>query len=44
VGLLVGFVGAGLAVAKPETMRAAGRLFGLLRFVIADAGRQVIGG
>ena len=30
VGLLVGLVGAGLAVAKPETVRAAGRTFGII--------------
>jgi hypothetical protein len=42
VGLLVGLVGAGLAVAKPQTMRAAGRTFGVVRFMITDAGRQAI--
>jgi hypothetical protein len=43
VGLLVGLVGAGLAVAKSETMKAAGRTFGAVRFVITNAGRQAIG-
>jgi hypothetical protein len=37
-------VGAGLAVAKPETMTAAGRTFGVVRFVITDGGRATIGG
>jgi hypothetical protein len=32
VGLLVGLVGAALAVAKPQTMKAAGP-FGVVRFV-----------
>jgi hypothetical protein len=44
VGLLVGLVGAGLAVAKSETMKAAGRSFGVVRFVITDLGRATIGG
>src|SRR5208282_4806567 len=44
VGLLVGLVGAGLAVAKSETMMAAGRSFGVVRFVITDLGRATIGG
>jgi hypothetical protein len=35
----VGLVGAGLAVAKSETMKAAGRSFGVVRFVITDLGR-----
>jgi hypothetical protein len=44
VGLLVGLVGAGLAVAKSETMKAAGRSFGVVRFVITDLGRATVGG
>jgi hypothetical protein len=43
VGLLAGLVRAGLAVAKPKTMREAGRTFGVVRFMITDAGRQAIG-
>jgi hypothetical protein len=41
--LLVGLVGAGYAVAKPQTMRAAGMTFGVMRFVITDAGRRALG-
>jgi hypothetical protein len=41
--LLVGLVGAGYAVAKPQTMRAAGRTLGVMRFVITDAGRRALG-
>jgi hypothetical protein len=41
VRLLVGFVGAGFTVARPETTTAAGRTFGLLRFVIAERGGLV---
>jgi hypothetical protein len=37
VGPLVGLVGAGLAVAKPETMKAAGRSFSVVRFVITKS-------
>jgi hypothetical protein len=44
VGLLVGLVGAGLAAAKSETMKAAGRSFGVVRFVITDPGRATFGG
>ena len=33
----MGLVGAGLAVAKSETMKAAGRSFGVVRFVITDS-------
>jgi hypothetical protein len=42
VGLLVGLVGTGYAVAKPETMVAAGKTFSVVRFVITDSGRQAI--
>jgi hypothetical protein len=41
VGLLIGLVGTGYAVA--ETMVAAGKTFNFLRFVITDSGRQAIG-
>jgi hypothetical protein len=40
--LLVGLVGAGYAVAKPRTIRAAGMTFGAMRFVITDAGRRAL--
>jgi hypothetical protein len=43
VGLLVGLVTAGLAVAKPDTMNAAGRTFSVVRFVITNSGRDAIG-
>jgi hypothetical protein len=43
VGLLVGLVGTGYAVVKPETMVAAGKTFNVVRFVITDSGRQAIG-
>jgi hypothetical protein len=43
VGLMVGLVGAGLAGAKPETMKAAGRSFGVVRFLITDRGRAALG-
>jgi hypothetical protein len=42
VGLLVGLVGTGYAVAKPATMVAAGKTFSVVRFVITDSGRQAI--
>jgi hypothetical protein len=41
--LVVGLVGWGYADAKPQTMRAAGKTFGFMRFVITDAGRRAIG-
>ena len=44
VGLLVGLVGAGLAITKSETMKAGGRSFGVVRFVITDLGRATVGG
>jgi hypothetical protein len=40
--LLVGLVVAGYAVTKPQTMRAAGKTFGIVRFAITDAGRRAI--
>jgi hypothetical protein len=43
VGLLVGLVAAGLAVAKSETMNAAGRTFSVVRFMITGSGRYAIG-
>jgi hypothetical protein len=39
VRLLLGLVGAELAIARPETMKAAGRSFSVVRFVITDLGR-----
>jgi hypothetical protein len=42
VGLLVGLVAAGFAVAKPDTMQAAGKTFSVVRFVITDSGRSAI--
>jgi hypothetical protein len=41
--LLVGLAACGYAVAKPQTMRAAGKTFGFMRFVITDSGRTAIG-
>jgi hypothetical protein len=41
--LLVDLVARGYAVAKPQTMRAAGKTFGFMRFVISDSGRRAIG-
>jgi hypothetical protein len=38
------FVGAELAAAKSETMKAAGRSFAVVRFVITDLGRATVGG
>jgi hypothetical protein len=38
--LLVGLAARGYAVAKPQTMRAAGKTFGFMRFVITDSGRR----
>jgi hypothetical protein len=43
VGLLVGLVGTGYAVVKPETMVTAGKTFNVVRFVVTDLGRQAIG-
>jgi hypothetical protein len=40
---LVGLVAAGLAVAEPETMNAAGRTFSVVRFMITGSGRYAIG-
>jgi hypothetical protein len=41
--LIVGLVGAGYAEARPQTMRAAGKTFAFMRFVITGAGRGAIG-
>jgi hypothetical protein len=41
--LVVSLVGRGYAVVKPQTMRAAGRSFGFVRFVITDSGRTASG-
>jgi hypothetical protein len=41
--LLVELVARRYAVAKPQTMRAAGKTFGFVRFVITDSGRRAIG-
>jgi hypothetical protein len=41
--LIVGLVGAGYAEAKPRTMKAAGKTFAFMRFVITSAGRRAIG-
>jgi hypothetical protein len=40
----VDLVGAGLAVAKSGTMKAIGRSFGVVRFLITDLGRATVGG
>jgi hypothetical protein len=37
--LIVGLVGAGYTEAKPRTMRAGGKTFAFMRFVITGAGR-----
>jgi hypothetical protein len=42
--LIVGLVGAGYAEAKPRTMKAAGKTFAFMRFVITSAGRRAIEG
>ena len=41
--LIVALVGAGYTEAKPRTMRAGGKTFAFMRFVITGAGRGVIG-
>jgi hypothetical protein len=41
--LLVELAAYGYVVARPETMKAAGRTFGLIRFLITDSGRTAIG-
>jgi hypothetical protein len=41
--LLVELVAYGYVVARPETMKAAGKTFGFMRFVITDSGRTAIG-
>jgi hypothetical protein len=40
---IVELVGAGYTEAKPQTMRAAGKTFAFMRFVITGAGRRAIG-
>jgi Triosephosphate isomerase len=42
VGLFAGLVRAGLAVAKPEVVKAGGRTLSFVRVVITDAGRQAL--
>jgi hypothetical protein len=42
--LLVELAAYGYVVARPETMKAAGKTFGFMRFVITDSGRTAIGG
>src|SRR5262249_17867147 len=41
--LIVGLVGAGYAEAKPRTMKAGGRTFAFMQFVITGAGRRGFG-
>ena len=41
--LLVELAAYGYVVARPETMKAAGKIFGFMRFVITDSGRTAIG-
>jgi hypothetical protein len=41
--LIVGLVAAGYTEAKPQTMKAAGKTFAFMRFVITSAGRRGIG-
>jgi hypothetical protein len=41
--LLVGLIGAGYVAVRHHTMKAAGRTFGFMRFVITDSGRTAIG-
>jgi hypothetical protein len=41
--LLVELAARGYTVARPETMKAAGKTFGFMRFVITDSGRTAIG-
>jgi hypothetical protein len=43
-GLLSRIVRAGLAVAKPEIVKADGRTLSLVRLTITDAGRQALAG
>jgi hypothetical protein len=40
--LIVGLVGSGFAEAKPRTMKAAGKTFAFMRFVITSAGQRVL--
>jgi hypothetical protein len=41
--LLVELAAYGYVAARPETMKAAGKTFGFMRFVITDSGRTAIG-
>jgi hypothetical protein len=41
--LLVGLMRVGYVAARPHTMKAAGRTFAVMRFVITEAGRRAIG-
>jgi hypothetical protein len=42
VGLLAGLVRAGLAVAKPEVVKAGGRTLSFVRVVLTDAGQRAL--
>ena len=42
IGLMIGMVGAGLISARPYIMKVGRRSFGVVRFVITDAGRRKI--
>ncbi len=44
VGLLSKIVRTGLAVARPEIVKAGGRTLSMLRLTITDAGRQALAG
>ena len=41
--LIVGLVGTRYPEAKPRTIKAAGRTFAFMRFLITRAGRRAIG-
>ena len=42
VATLIGLVGAGFLSAKPQIMKVGDRAFGVVRFLITDAGRRAI--
>jgi hypothetical protein len=44
VRLLAGIVRAGLAIARPEIVKAGGRTLSMLRLTITDAGRRALAG
>ncbi len=44
VAMLIGLVGAGFLTAKPQIIKVGDRSFGVVRFVITDAGRRAIEG